>query len=267
MPNTIDLEKVSGLPIGLKEDFTLEFRSPLPESKADVRTLQQMSPVLMDPNSAATRDEMYYMYRKVAMPEHRVVLERNKLRYDITVIPPAKMGQEFNKTLGHYHAVKPGTHFAYPEVYEVLHGTALFMIQKMDKDFKNLISVLQMEAKPGDKIIYPPNYGHVIVNIGKEPLVTANWVADHFDSDYKDITDRHGMAYYVVDAGEGKYNFIPNPHYENVPPARVMVPKNMNAFAIYQPTPMYVTGISNPKALEFLTSPEKYAVELSSTTS
>jgi len=122
------------------------------------------------------------LYRNIFLPHHQEKISKLDLRYDITVLPPGMIGQEFNKSLGHYHPMVPGLAIAYPELYEVLHGKALFLLQKMDADFKNVITVLAIEAVAGQKIVYPPNYGHIIVNIGSEPLVTANWVVSSFES-------------------------------------------------------------------------------------
>ncbi len=263
----IDLEKTSGLPIVVQDDYKLKFKKPIAQIEPGVRLLKEMRPVLMDPNAQSDREEMYYMYRDVCFSDHEAMLKQYGLRYDLTVIPPAMIGQEYTKTEGHYHPTKEGTPFAFPELYEVIYGEALFLIQKMDSDFKHLVNVMSFVAKTGDKVIYPPNYGHIIVNTGKDVLVTANWVANDFKSLYKPIIDAHGMAYYVV-AGENGLNFVPNANYTEHPIVREMIPKNMINFHImHDRGPSYLAGTTNPKDLEFLTSPEKYAVELSSITS
>jgi glucose-6-phosphate isomerase, archaeal len=261
------LESVSGLPIAINEDNTLQFNQPVVAEKPVVRKYEDMKAVLMDQSTKPDSQDMYYMYRNVRIPDHENILKEMNVTYDITVIPPGKVGQEFNKTLGHYHAVKPGTKFAYPEVYEVMHGHALFVLQKMDEKFERLISVLVMEAKAGDKVVYPPNYGHILVNIGNDVLVTANWVGDSFERQYTQITEKHGMAYYVVAGGPSGYDFVANDNYANHPEIRFLSNQFMGRFGIMGDQPLYTLGTYNSKNLEFLTHPEKYAVELSSITS
>lgn len=262
----INLEPVSGLPIGLKPDNTLKFNKPLEDVTPSIRTYNDIKSVLLDQEAKPPFEEMYYMYRNVHFKEHEPLLRQSGVSYDITVIPSGKIGEEYNKTVGHYHAVKEGTGIAFPEVYEVLNGQALFVLQKMDPLFKDLITVIVMEAKAGDKVVYPPNYGHIIVNIGTETLVTSNFVAENFERMYKQVSDMNGMAYYVVADGSG-YKFVPNKHYQSIPEPRVLTNKFMDRFAIMGKGPMYAIGTSNPKSLEFLTRPDKYAVELSSITS
>jgi glucose-6-phosphate isomerase, archaeal len=263
----INLEKVSGLPIALKDDNRLQFNKPLEESKPSIRKYEDMKDVFMDPAATPPFTDLYYMYRGLAFAEHRKLLEEAGVSYDITILPPGKIGGEFNKTAGHYHAVKPGTPFAYPEVYEVLHGHALFLLQKMDPLFQDLVTVIAMEAKAGEKVVYPPNYGHIIVNVGEDTLVTANYVADKFERMYKQVTDRKGLAYYVVEDGDGGYKFVKNERYEKHPEVRMLTSQFMHNLEIMGPLPMYTIGTSSPKSLEFLNQPDKYAVELSSITS
>jgi glucose-6-phosphate isomerase len=230
-----------------------------------------MQPVLMDPDSkpAPEREELYYMYRDVHLPQHEGIIRENKVRYDVTVVPPGKLGKEFVKTLGHFHSKVPGQEYEYPEVYEVLHGQALFMIQKLDPhDPERVITVMSIKASTGEKVVYPPNYGHIIVNIGHDVLVTANWVSSEYTADYKSIADKRGMAYYIVEGRDGKqFEIIPNTNYREIPEMR-FAQGHMNTTLGFQvDAPMYVTGIRHPGRLEFLNKPHKYAVELSSITS
>jgi glucose-6-phosphate isomerase len=262
----IDLQKISGLPIELMDNYYLKFNPPLVHAEPTVRKFDEMRPVLFNPDTPKPMDEMYYMYRDVHLPEHEEILKKNNTRFDITVIPACLIGREYNKTIGHYHP-KNNKGMPYPEVYEVLFGKALFLIQKMDSDYQSLITVIAIEAKAGEKVIYPPGYGHAIINIGVDTLVTANWVAGNFTSIYEPIAKRHGMAYYVFAEGTGEYTFAPNANYPNPPPVRMITSKFMQSFPIVGSDPMYNIGTNNPQSLEFLNFPEKYAVELSSITS
>ncbi len=263
----INLEKVSGLPILVDKDYNLKFETPLKPVKPTVRTLEEMKEVLMDPKAKSTREDLYYMYRNVHFPDHDNVIERIGLTYDITVIPPATVGKEFNKTVGHYHANPEGSMMAYPEIYEVLHGKAVFLLQKMDPTFKNLIRVLRLEATEGQKVIYPPNYGHIIINATDDVLITANWVANDFKRMYQEVKDYRGMAYYGIKNKAGELEFVPNLKYNQLPAVETLTRKFMTGFEIMKDGPMYWLGANNPKTLEFLTDPQKYAVELSSVTS
>lgn len=266
----INLEKTSGLPIEVTDDYHLKFNPPLKDHKVTiVRKFSEIKPVLMDPTAQPTppREEMYYVYRNVALEKDRKTIEENHLTYDITVVPPGRIGREYIKTVGHYHDNIPGKGISHPELYEILAGKGLFVLQKTDAEYKDVITVLLLEAKAGDKIVYPPNYGHIMVNIGDEPLVTANWLCTDYKPLYEPVAEKKGMAYYILANEKGGYEISANPNYQNVPPPRVIDNRYMKYFPIMERKPMYITAMINPENLEFLSKPEKYAVELSSITS
>lgn len=265
----IDLQKQSGLPIELKDDLRIKFDAPLSDREPTyIRQFSQMLPVLKDINIPAI-DVPYLGYRKLYLPKDKELVESQHLEYDLTIIPPLMLGDEFNKTLGHYHANIPGTDIAHPELYEVISGHALFLIQKMDPEFKKVIDVIGIEAQAGDKIVYPPNYGHIIVNIGSEVLVTANWLSTDYKPLYEPVADYHGMAYYAVKDVAGKYSFVKNQNYSSHPEVRMVrhEEKIASDFGFISTEPMYLTGTTNPKKLEFLVKPQLYLPKLARLTS
>ncbi|MEJ0020998.1 MAG: glucose-6-phosphate isomerase family protein [Candidatus Doudnabacteria bacterium] len=266
----IDLTKISGLPVELADDLRIKFYPPMQDREPTyIRMFSQVQGVLKDPDFKSPTQEMYLGYRQLYLPEHADLVRSDHLEYDLTIIPPMMLGEEYNKTVGHYHAAIPGTKIAHPEMYEILNGHVLILWQKMDEDFKNLISVYAVEAKTGDKIIYPPNYGHILVNIGTDILVTANWLSTDYKPLYEPVADFHGMAYYVI-KGNGKlYDFVKNPHYSDHPDLKLINEQQQvyTNFGFVPSEPMYTSGMKNPKLLEFLNHPQKYAVQLSTLTS
>ncbi len=250
----IDLSKTSGLPIELMDNCQLKFNDPLKAVVPAVRRFADMKEVWLDQSAKPTREDMYYMYRDLHLPTDEKQIRQHNLRYDITILTSVKVGDEFNKTVGHYHPLVPGKMQAYPEMYEVLEGEALFLIQKVDESGKNIEDIQAITATVGDKVIYPPGYGHIIVNIGSGPLVTANWVADHFESIYQPVKDMAGMGYYVVADGM-RFKFVPNPKYSFLPPIKSSQTQE-SGWGIGKDEPMYTSGMKNLDQLKFLTNPE-----------
>jgi glucose-6-phosphate isomerase, archaeal len=266
----IDLKQISGLPLSLTDDFHLQIGEGAKQAGPSiVRKFSEMQPVLFDRNAKSDRDDMYYVYRGICMSEDENKIAGLHLTYDVTVLPPLMLGEEYNKTVGHYHANIEGTKIAHPEMYEVLNGKGLFLLQKMDADMKNVVTILAIEGKTGDKIIYPPNYGHIIVNTSDEPLVTANWLSTDYKPLYEPVKDRQGMAIYVIKGTDGAVTFVKNENYADQP---LMRPINTtetirNEFGIDTKEPMYTMGMRNPELLDFLNHPLKYAVQLSALSS
>ena len=173
---------------------------PLP--KPAERTVVDMQCVLADAGDITADKTLYFMYRNLSKSEEdKVWLSENKLRYDITVIPPCTLGREYVKTKGHYHPDAPCGH-GYPELYQVLSGEAHFMLQKTD-----LSDICVLKAKEGDVVLIPPGYGHVTINPSDKTLVMANIVSDDFESEYEYYTKMNGAAYYEFSGGE----FVKNP--------------------------------------------------------
>lgn len=209
-----------------------------------VRHLGEMAGLLYDRRFAARagrRTPLYYM--------HRAIARRGWLRYDITVIPPLMLGSEYNKTAGHYHSLaKRG--LSYPEVYEILHGRATYIIQKKKKGSKKasgeLDDAILIDAKEGDKILMPPNYGHVTINRSPSTLIMANIVSDRCVSDYSEYAHLKGAAYYITKRG-----IVRNPNYKKVPAlskqaASSPLPRSLSLFDLLE---------NNSRSLKFLEDP------------
>jgi glucose-6-phosphate isomerase len=173
----------------------------------DIRHLNDMRVVMQDKDFSknASDADLYFMYRGLE--------EKNNLRYDITVLAPTMLGNEFNKTKGHYHEG------AYPEVYTVLEGTAIYLLQKRN-EAGDIEDVYAVETKAGETAIMPPFYGHVTINPSNtKELKMANWVSPECKSDYSVYETLHGACYYYT-----KNGWVKNESYKNVPELRFEKP-------------------------------------------
>lgn len=212
-----------------------------------VRMLSDMRNVLYDKNwtKTAKNFDVYWFFRNLYRSEkHKKIMTENDLRYDVTIIPPNKLGIEFTKTVGHYHPKKPGTSVTYPEIYEVLKGKAHYLLQKENNGI--LVDVVMIKASRGDRVIIPPGYGHITINASKRTLKMANWVCNSFSSEYGSIEKMGGGAYFMLIDG-----IIPNKNYGNVPQLRFAMPQN------FEKDMRFYDLIKKPKVLRFLTHPEK----------
>ncbi len=251
----LDLRNTSGLPLQLGDDGSLVFGSGLPAVTPAVRTLEDMRVVLHDP-SATGPENLYFMYRDVIRPEDKGKTAPKGLRYDITIIPPAKLGGEWTKTFGHYHPLAPSGAY-YPEVYEVLAGRAIYLLQR--RDAKGAIDdVLIIPAGPGEKVFMLPGYGHATINAGPGPLAMANWVAGSFQSEYGDYRERHGAAYLgLVDGTDVRWE--PNHHYGTLQKPRfVSAVSSPETSGLAAGRPMYLDVVAAPDRYAYLVDPKLY---------
>ncbi len=248
-----DLKKTSGL--GLKLDgkkYSLALGEGITKVTPAVRCLKDMQEVLAQKDLTSPK-ELYYMYRDLHKVKDETDIRKNKLRYDVTIIRSGRLGAEYMKTAGHYH---PGD---FGELYEVLYGSGWCMMQKANKkDHRVIEDVILIKAKTGDKIVIPPRYGHILINVGNVPLVTSNWVSSEFSSEYDLYKKSGGAAYFVFEDNAGE-RFEVNPYYAQVSKMRVGYPaKEVNNFGLKAGEPMYPLLYNDVKKLDFLNSPLKY---------
>jgi len=258
-----DLQKNSGLPISLNENGGLEFHPPLSPMKPARRTINDMREYLAVPSATFPGEFVYDMYRNICLPQDQSIFKNAGIRFDMTVFHPGLLGKEYCKTIGHFHPLKPGTNVRYPETYEVTLGRALFLMQKMDDPFAKVLEVYAIQVNEGQDVIFLPGFAHFLINTTENPMITSNWSAANFESEYEPVRKHHGAAYYVQRGLNGQPEFIPNKNYPSVPPLVHLRPKELPHFGLINNQPAYFTGQRSPDMLQFLINPELYLDQLS----
>ncbi len=254
----------------MQDDHSLIFEKELPQVRPAIRDFTSMKNYLKNASATYWRRDVYYIYRGIAFPEHQDVINEAGLEYDITVIPPGKIGDEFVKTIGHYHPYKKGTEVRYPEVYEVVYGKVFLFLQSALSDLEHLEETYLVEAGRGEKILIPPGFGHVSINPTEDVLVLSNWQSSNNQGIYEPYEAHNGGAYYVIQAerlGAGgkmhaEFEFVPNLTYNSLPPLKKVQPRELPNYDLRRALPMYFTGTKDLKTLDFLVNPENYLNEL-----
>lgn len=210
----ISLEPVSGLPISFdsKTGRLISDSDKLELPEPSIRTLGELLKVARSPDLKVNTDEIaYWMYRDIAFQEHRSLIEKYCVRFDITVMRAFMLGDEYGKTSGHYHP----NH--YPEIYGVLHGKAIYISQKSSNEDPLKVEIFTAtETKTGELWVSPPLHGHITINKGPETLVMANWVSNNFQSLYGPIETARGAAYHLIKT-ENNARWVPNHAYKSIP--------------------------------------------------
>ena len=174
------------------------------------RSHEKMKDVLMNPDASGPAIH-YYMIRG------------GSKKRNITIWETGIVDGEYIKTYGHYHVGK------LDETYWILQGEGIALLQKMvEENGKPVPDKIEefkaIPVKAGDSVYMPPGYGHLVVNTGKEWLVTADNspVLGAEDSasmpghaDYEAVKQMRGFAYYVVEKN-GKPALVANRLYKEV---------------------------------------------------
>lgn len=255
-----DLSKICGLPLAVDEQGRIHFSGGLPEVSPAVRRLADMREVLADPDARGP-EELYFMYRDVGFESEKALWKPRSLRYDVTVILPGRIGNEFIKTAGHYHPMVPGKTAAYPEVYEVVQGVAHYLLQRPTGKGLEVDDVILVEARAGDKVLMPPGYGHITINAGDEVLVMTNLVDGAFSSVYEPYRQAQGGAYYEV-LEDGEAMFVDNPRYGEVPELRILPPAARPQLGLEPGTSLYTAAKQDPDLFGWLSRPQDFLAKM-----
>lgn len=247
---------LAGFEVYLKPGGGLRFGEGVVGPEPDLRTKDDARDVCLYPHGDGP-PVLYRMYRGTGEASVQRTMEREGIRYDITVLSPGKVGSEYVKTVGHIHPVAPGGMWTYPEVYQVLYGKAHFLLQRGGELSGEVEDFAVADFEAGDILIVWPNYGHVTVNPGDSYLVMANFVARNFKSIYDPIRQRKGLTYYNVEHKDQSI-FIPNDNYSRHPRPRLIKPRDWHEFGLERGTSMYSLWKSGRARMDFLTDPARY---------
>lgn len=171
-----------------------------------VRYLREMAAVVFDKDFAQQNPdlELYQVYREIK--------KDRDLRWDITIIPPQMLGEEFVRTKGNRNSR------GFQELYTVLKGEAIFLMQKTENQIVK--DVFAVKAGLNDWIIVPPDYAVITINPSpKETLETGNWVSGKTENIYEDIEKAHGACYFYAKSG-----WIENKNYKEIKKLRFEYP-------------------------------------------
>lgn len=248
-----DLYGISGIPVALDGTILL-FGEGMEPVEPDPRKLEEYLPVLAPSAELEGPDEAYFMHRGVALTGDLIFFESRGYRYDITVLEIGCVGKEPIKTIGHYHPSKPGTAVSYPEIYEVLHGEASYILQRVEG--RKVIDLVLATVKPGEKVVIPPGYGHVTVNTGDGVLAMSNLLESEFKSIYEPYARMRGAAVYKYE----DCSWDKNENYE-IGSYRKVRPKEIERLGIDFSKPLYAEIKEDPEIFDYVVNPEKYDFE------
>jgi glucose-6-phosphate isomerase, archaeal len=256
MPN---LESLSGLPIQMNASGQITFGPDIVVEENLVRLLDELTPVALAPEVCRGREEtVYYMYNGIHRRGDAAILADMPLRYELTLIPPRRIGREYIKTHGHLHNTDPRSGFTYAEVCEVLTGTAHFVLHTLEMAGPRASVAFYVEVGPGQKIVIPPGFDHLTINPGPQPLLFADVISPAVKGVYDRFRATRGAAYLEVDQ-DGQPQFIPNPAYKSVAELQALGTRDYAELNLAQELPLYTALVQGKgEKWAFLTDPGQF---------
>jgi len=245
-----------GLELDWAADGTLAFGVGVSVDEAFTRPLSRLRPVALDPEACTPPERIqYWMYNGVATVQDRARLAATGMRYELTLMAPLAIGRERAKTLGHLHSFPPNSALNYPEVCEVLHGTAIFLFQCMNVELRSVSRVIAIEARQGDKVVIPPNVHHLTINSGDEPLLFSDIIPLAVSGNYEPFAQMGGAGYFYLSSSE----FVPNERYAALPTLEHRTTRAYPDARLTPHLPLYTLFSEAPEALSWMLEPERFA--------
>lgn len=251
----ITLTELAGLEMEWAADGTLTFPENVAVEEVQSRPLDRLRTVAFDPLACTPPDRIqYWMYNGVVRRRDRERLARTGMRYGLTLLLPNAIGRERAKTLGHLHTRPASSLLDYPEIYEVLYGTAWFVFQTLEADSRSSALCAVVEAHPGDKVIIPPNLHHLTINAGNEPLLVANVIPVAVRAMHQPLVDMRGAAWFnTVDQ-----DWIKNPHYRSVAELQHWPVTDIPDLGLTRARTLYQIFVQSPELLVWMLEPMSF---------
>ena len=257
------IAEASGLPIELDPvTGELGFHDGLLCDGSSQKYLRQMKELFRDPDEGGADRLVYRAYRNIRYAADEPVFARFGCRYDITVVLPGTVNGEFFKTSGHYHASTTLAACPFPEVYEVIKGEIVFVLQRnhaFDRPDGGQIQTLQaVHVKAGQSIIIPPYCGHGSINPTDRAAAFSNIAVAACPNDYAPIKAHRGLAAYIMQTPEGGWQAVPNGHYGALPEITRPRPVEAPELGISFGLPCYRNFVQRPEQYAYLPQPDGY---------
>lgn len=253
----IDCTGPAGIPLKLDRGANkLSFGKDLIIELKKARKIGEMKDLLLDKPELSDDTEIYFMYDDIYLNRDKDFLKDHPLRYDLTLIPAAKLGREYVKSAGHYHSISRDKLFSYPEIYEVLYGVVHFILQEKGKNKREIEDLVSIQGERGERILVPPNYGHVAINPSSKPLLLANLVAKECKNYYGDIEEYKGAAVFEIEE-DGETRIVRNQNYSHIPSLRKVDPDPSTPLIFSNIESLYQLLLNQPDLLTSFWKPSK----------
>ena len=224
----------------------------------------EMKHLAYEEDEAADGEVCYRFYQNIWDESKRKVFEDRQVTNGITILMPGLMGRECRKNSGHYHGVSEGHRLPFPEVYEVLCGTAVFLIQESEAFLEGgPLAVNRMRAavlQEGEKMIIPPYSAHCVCNAGDGPMAFGN-LAVPCALHYEPIARMHGFGMYLLKE-KNHLLFVPNARYEKLPQLELVSPVEKENLGVVRDVSLNEMFWECPERFDYLAEPEAFETEI-----
>lgn len=214
----INLQDSSGLPLLLNtQDNSLQPAGDITFDRVERVKLENIRPVLLNRTLRYPID-VYTEYCDISLKEQQDKFRKNKLHYNITVLPAGLLGIEYNKT----HIFAPDTdQNDITSIIDIIYGSGIILSQKVKEkgvfDFETDVTFAAMfNVKRHHRVPIPKKHMYTFVNPNSTPLIIGRLFEDDGKIDYRTLRKEQGMSYYFI-RKNARREVVKNPHYKKTP--------------------------------------------------
>jgi glucose-6-phosphate isomerase len=251
-----ELGTACGLPVAFNTDTCeLILSEELNEPSYRVRKLHDLKAVWANP--IEEEDQEVYRYTNgLYFAEDEVKWKEANVVYGIVIFVPGTFSGEYVKSSGQFHPPVQPCNMGTPEIYTVLHGVGHFLLQKASPPFDKVEDAVLVKVNAGETFVVPPDYGHLQINPGDEPLVFSYAVMDGMAGCYDPFKERKGAIYYEMANGDEPFVF--NTNYPEKLPLRVLNAADLCQLPELNENVTYQAILDRLPELPFLTDPTTF---------
>ena len=251
-----------GLPISIDEkNGEVRLGKDILCESAAAKNFSGIKHLAYNEGEADDNEHCYTFYQNIWTSQDAPVFQQRQMTNGITVLMPGLMGYECRKNSGHYHGLPQGHTSTLPEVYEVLCGKAVFLMQQSHGflDERGPLQVERLRAfflHEGEKVVVPSFTAHCVINVGEGPMAFGN-LSVPCPLHYEPIGRMHGFGMYLLKV-DGQLVFVPNSRYKDLPQLEIGRPRECGKLGIQFNKPLYTAYKEDPEQFEYLWNPEPY---------
>jgi glucose-6-phosphate isomerase len=247
----VDITARSGLDLRLDaERLALDFGPRVVHPRGERRTLDQIRSMLEDPRASGP-EHLYTIYMDIHDESDAPSLRAQGLLYGAVVYNHGVVGHERLRSQGHIHSEKPGTGLRYSEIYEFWTGHGYVYLQK--ECAADVTRAFLVEVGPGDKLVIPFGWVHLVVTLGDQALSFGAWCARANHLEYEALRALGGPAHFVQADG----TVLTNPRYRRVADVQFALPRDFPTLDVPKDRPIYASWREHPDLFAFMASPER----------
>jgi glucose-6-phosphate isomerase, archaeal len=245
-----DLFEQSGMDLRLRPGtIDLGFGPSVVHPDGERRSLDAVRPMLSDPGASGP-DLLYTIYMDIGEAADVPALRQQGLLYGTVVYNQGSVGRERLRSQGHIHSAKAGTRLRYSEVYEFWTGHGFVYLQK--ECAPHVTRALLVPVGPGDKVIVPLGWVHLVVAGADDIVSFGAWCARENKLEYSQLRSLGGPAHFMLSDG----TVVANPRYEHVPEVETVAPRDLPLLGLPYDRPIYTSWRRDPALFDFLPRPE-----------